>query len=65
MDQGSKVMEMYSEVFPIQVTAHSFGCQKLRNVLARHMLLPLQLQSTFQPQMLGKNDLFCPVTEAY
>lgn len=51
MDQGSKVMEMYSEGCPIQVTAHSFGCQKLRNVLAKHMLLPLQLQSTFQLQM--------------
>lgn len=51
MDQGSKVVEMYGEGCPIQLTAQSFGCQKLRNVLARHMLLPLQLQSTFQLQM--------------
>lgn len=62
MDQGSQAMEMHSEGCPTRVTAHSFGCQKLRNVLARHLLLPLQLQSTFQPQMF---NLFCPVAKAY
>jgi len=51
MDQGSKMMEMYTAGRPPQVIAHSFGCQKLRNVLARHVLLPLQLQTTFQLQM--------------
>lgn len=53
MDQGSQEMEKHGEGCPTQVTAHSFGCQKLRNVLARHLLLPLQLQSTFQLQMFN------------
>lgn len=54
MDQGSQAMEMHSGGRPTQVTAHSFGCQKLRNVLARHLLLALQLQSTFQLQMFSQ-----------